>query len=108
MAKKVKKGINPWTLQTYEIKDKNLHPNVPGDCPDCEDEKGAWGQVKAVTGFMGSEAKLLSDKRLAICKECPHSRDLYSRGWINYCNKCGCMLKVKTRLKKSQCPIGKW
>ena len=106
MAKKTKTGVNPWTGKTYEIKDKNLQPNVP--CPDCEDEKSAWGTVKAVTGFMGSEAKLLSDKRLAICADCEHSRDLYSRGWINYCNLCGCMLKVKTRLKKSKCPDGRW
>ena len=107
MAKKTKKtGINPWTMKTYEIKDPNLHPNVP--CPDCEDEKSAWGTVKAVTGYMGSEAKKLSDERLAICAKCEHSRDLYSRGWINYCNICGCMLKIKTRGKKNKCPEGKW
>ena len=106
MAKKIKKGINPWTGKTYEIKDPKLHPNVP--CKDCEDEKGTWGKVKKVTPFMGSEAKLLADKRLAICGECPESRDLYARGWINYCKICGCMLKVKARLKKSQCPLGKW
>jgi len=106
MAKKTKTGRNPWTGQSYEIKDKNLHPNVP--CPDCEDEAGVWGTVKSVTGFMQSESKLLSDERLAICKECPESRDLFSRGWINYCNICGCMLKVKTRIKSSKCPKGKW
>ena len=90
MAKKTKTGVNPWTGQTYEIKERDLDPNVP--CPDCTDEKSAWGTVKSVTGFMTSEAKLLSNKRLEICKACPESRDLYSRGWINYCNKCGCML----------------
>jgi hypothetical protein len=111
MAKKnnqPKTGINPWTLKRYEIKDKNLHPNVADDCPECEDEKGGWDHVKSASKFMTSEAKLLSDKRLAICKECEHSRDMFSRGWINYCNKCGCMLKIKTRIKSNQCPIGKW
>jgi hypothetical protein len=109
MAKKnnqPKTGINPWTLKKYEIKDKNLHPNVP--CKDCEDEKGAWGTVKAVSSYMSSEAKVRSDERLAICKECPESRDVYGRGWINYCNICGCMLKIKTRIKTSKCPLGKW
>jgi len=106
MAKKIKTGRNPWTGKTYEIKDKNLNPNVP--CTDCEDEKGAWGKVKAVTNWASGEAKKLSDERLAICEACPESRDLYARGWINYCNICGCMLKVKTRLKKSKCPLGKW
>ena len=106
MAKKIKTGRNPWTGKTYEIKDKNLHPNVP--CTDCEEEKGAWGKVKAVTNWASSGAKKLSDERLAICKECPHSRDLYARGWINYCNICGCMLKIKTRIKSNKCPDGRW
>jgi len=106
MAKKTKTGVNPWTLKTYEIEDKNLHPNVP--CPECKDEKSAWNTVKAVGTYMTSEAKLLSDKRLAICKECPESRDLFNRGWINYCNICGCMLKIKTRIKSNKCPKGKW
>ena len=107
MAKKTKTGINPWTLKKYEIKDKNLHPNVT-DCPDCKDEKGAWEHVKSGSKFWTSDAKKLSDERLAICKECEHSRDMFARGWINYCNKCGCMLKIKTRIKSNQCPIGKW
>lgn len=98
MAKSKKTGINPWTGKKYDIK----------DCPDCEDDAGAWGTVKSIGTYMKSESKLLSDERLAICKECPHSRDLYNRGWINYCNICGCMLKVKTRLKSSKCPDGRW
>ena len=109
MAKKnnqPRTGINPWTMKKYEIKDKDLHPNVP--CEDCEDEKGAWGAVKAVSSYMSSEATVRSNERLAICKECPESRDVYGRGWINYCNICGCMLKIKTRIKKSKCPLGKW
>ena len=106
MAKKTKTGVNPWTGKTYEIKDPNLNPNVP--CPDCEKETGTWDHVKAGSKFWTSDAKKLSDERLAICADCEHSRDMFARGWINYCNKCGCMLKIKTRLKSNQCPIGKW
>jgi len=95
---KSKKGKNPWTGEEYDIK----------DCPDCEQEAGTWDTVKSIGNYMKSESKIMSDERLAICKECPHSRDLYNRGWINYCNICGCMLKVKTRLKSSKCPDGRW
>jgi len=98
MAKSNKTGTNPWTGEKYDIK----------DCPDCKEEAGAWETVKSVGNYMKSESKIMSDERLAICKECPHSRDLYERGWINYCNICGCMLKVKTRLKSSKCPDGRW
>ena len=97
MPKKPEKGINPWTLKTYEVK----------DCPDCEEDKAKWGTVESVMNISSNEAKQLSEKRLAICKECPHSRDLFSRGWINYCNICGCMLKAKTRLASSKCPDGR-
>jgi len=54
------------------------------------------------------KTKELKEKRLAVCKECEHVRDLKNRGWINYCNLCGCMLLVKARIRSSDCPIGKW
>jgi hypothetical protein len=94
MAKK----INPWTMKEYEEK----------DCPECDEDKAQWGIGESVLKAGTETAKELSDKRLAICKECPHSKDLFSRGWINYCNICGCMLKAKTRLASSKCPDGRW
>jgi hypothetical protein len=102
MDKKTKKVTNPWTGKTTLVK---IDPN---ECPDCSDDKGAWGTVKSVSNYMSSEAVALSNERLEICKVCPESQDLYGRGWINFCNLCGCMLKVKTRLKSSKCPAGKW
>lgn len=102
MAKKLKTGKNPWTGKKYIIREGEE------ECPDCKEESGAWNTVKSVGGYLKSESKILSDKRLAICEKCPHSKDLYNRGWINYCNICGCMLKIKTRLKSSKCPDGRW
>lgn len=40
--------------------------------------------------------------RINICQQCPflmkHTR----------CEKCGCFMKVKTRIGASKCPEGKW
>lgn len=94
-----KKGINPWTGKTYTVK----------HCPTCKEEAADWTAVgKSVVNINSDEAKKLSEERLAICKKCPHSKDLFSRGWINYCDICGCMLKTKTRLASSKCPDGRW
>jgi hypothetical protein len=43
------------------------------------------------------------DARLAICQQCPH---FYQK--LQKCNKCGCFMKLKTRLHNASCPIGKW
>ena len=93
-----KMKLNPWKMELYEEK----------DCPECESEKGKWGIVDSIRDINKADTVELQKSRLAICKDCEHSKDLYSRGWINYCDICGCMLRMKTRLKKSKCPIGKW
>lgn len=41
------------------------------------------------------------DERLEICSKCDH----YG-GWV--CNKCGCILAIKTRIPIAECPINKW
>ena len=41
-------------------------------------------------------------KRWDICKGCP---ELTSS---NMCKKCGCFMKVKTRIATAKCPIGQW
>lgn len=45
----------------------------------------------------------ISDQRYAVCVDCPHLTKLTSQ-----CSKCGCFMKVKTKLKGAVCPIGKW
>lgn len=43
------------------------------------------------------------EARLAICRECP-----YFRASTEQCKKCGCFMKLKTKLERAHCPIGKW
>ena len=51
-------------------------------------------------GFKICEGDELN-KRLELCASCEYL--------INKrCLKCGCFIEVKTRLKTSKCPIGKW
>ena len=42
------------------------------------------------------------DKRWEICKSCEFLTD------TNRCLKCGCFMKVKTRVATVACPIRKW
>ena len=44
-----------------------------------------------------------ADKRKAICDQCPFLNKNQDR-----CTKCGCYMAVKTYLRASNCPIGKW
>ena len=45
----------------------------------------------------------LIDARLEICKVCE-----FYRVKTNQCRKCGCFMKLKTKLEHAKCPIGKW
>jgi rRNA maturation endonuclease Nob1 len=42
-------------------------------------------------------------KRFAICSGCDR---LFKP--TATCKECGCFMKVKTKLEKASCPIGKW
>ena len=42
-------------------------------------------------------------KRLEIC----HSCDFFYKP-VGICKKCGCVMKLKTKLQEATCPIGKW
>ena len=45
----------------------------------------------------------IAQERLDICKSCEY---LFKK--TNTCKKCGCFMEAKTKLKKAECPIGKW
>jgi hypothetical protein len=45
----------------------------------------------------------LAEYRLKICSECPAFRKASQT-----CRKCGCFMKLKTKLEKAVCPVGKW
>lgn len=42
-------------------------------------------------------------KRFEICKGCE-----FLTKTTNQCQKCGCLMHLKTKLKAATCPIGKW
>lgn len=44
-----------------------------------------------------------ASRRMLICSECP---DLIQA--TKQCKQCGCFMKMKVRLEKATCPIGKW
>jgi len=45
----------------------------------------------------------LAQYRLEICKQCKFFRE-----HTQTCRKCGCFMKLKIKLEKAKCPIGKW
>lgn len=45
----------------------------------------------------------IAEYRLNICKSCEFYRER-----TNQCKKCGCFMKLKTKLENARCPLGKW
>jgi hypothetical protein len=76
-------SLSPW--QQYK---KNLGETRPWDLLN-----------PAVENCTDTEQKT----RMDICNGCPELIDLTKQ-----CKKCGCIMPLKTRLKKAVCPIGKW
>jgi hypothetical protein len=46
---------------------------------------------------------LVAKDRLSICQSCPELIKLTSQ-----CKKCGCFMKLKTKLLHATCPLDKW
>jgi hypothetical protein len=47
--------------------------------------------------------EVISDGRLAICRECPAYQPLLRR-----CSDCGCLMPAKVLLANAACPQGRW
>ena len=45
----------------------------------------------------------IKESRMKICLSCPELLQTTKQ-----CKKCGCFMQIKTQLKLSKCPIGKW
>jgi len=45
----------------------------------------------------------ITDLRLEICRPC---ENLFKPTFS--CKKCGCFMKIKTKLEEATCPEGKW
>jgi hypothetical protein len=76
-------------------------------------EKNGWDKYKENLGetrpwdLLNPNAELapdvLQEQRYSICKSCPEFINLTTQ-----CKKCGCIMKLKTKLSLAQCPINKW
>lgn len=49
------------------------------------------------------EIEQLHEQRISICKTCDKYNAMAKR-----CMVCGCLMEVKTRSEKAQCPLRKW
>jgi hypothetical protein len=43
------------------------------------------------------------DRRMSICEGCEFFKKLSKQ-----CSKCGCFMKLKTKIDRAHCPIHKW
>jgi hypothetical protein len=59
-----------------------------------------WDLLNPNTDFAPNE---LQEQRYSVCRSCPEFIDLTTQ-----CKKCGCIMKLKTKLSAAQCPINKW
>ena len=63
-------------------------------------ETRPWDLLNPNTEFAEeSEA----ERRYDICKSCPELIDLTKQ-----CKQCGCVMPLKTKLAKAECPLKKW
>lgn len=74
--------------------------------------KSRWQQYKEKNGttpldMFNPNIEMATDEvknnRMEICSLCPELIKLTTQ-----CKKCGCIMKLKTKLEQSKCPIGKW
>lgn len=59
-----------------------------------------WDLLNPKTEYVDEDTQ---KNRYAICKQCPELIKSTSQ-----CKKCGCIMRLKTKLEKATCPIGKW
>jgi len=60
------------------------------------DSVGTW----MAAGMPKTEADEIT-RRLSVCNTCEHFNG-------TRCLKCGCFIALKTRMRTSKCPVGKW
>lgn len=63
-------------------------------------ESKPWDLLNPNTVYLSDEE---SSNRFNICKSCPELIKFTSQ-----CKKCGCFMKLKTKMEHASCPIGKW
>jgi hypothetical protein len=76
-------------------------------------EKSAWEKYKENLGdtrpwdLLNPNTEFaidaLQEQRYSVCRSCPEFIELTTQ-----CKKCGCIMKLKTKLSAAKCPINKW
>lgn len=68
----------------------------------------SWIALFMAYGYSAQDSKPAQkwhEERLSICRKCPH---LSGDGLLKKCTLCGCFMELKSRMKSSSCPVGKW
>jgi ribosomal protein L37AE/L43A len=55
-----------------------------------------------LTAFM---LKVQAEARRKVCDSCDQKRTSFG---VDLCNKCGCVITFKVKLRESVCPLHKW
>ena len=63
-------------------------------------ETRPWDLLNPNTEYVD---ELESTRRYDICKACPELIDLTKQ-----CKQCGCVMPLKTKLLRAECPLKKW
>jgi hypothetical protein len=63
-------------------------------------ETKPWDLLNPSTEFASESVQ---EERYAICQACPEFI-----GLTKQCRKCGCLMKLKTKILASECPLQKW
>jgi hypothetical protein len=75
-------------LSPYQQWKKNLGSTRP------------WDMLNPNTEYVEKQE---AEKRMDICKACPFLIKATTQ-----CQKCGCIMHLKTKLKNATCPVGNW
>jgi len=59
-----------------------------------------WDVLNPSANYVAED---ISSARYAICEVCPSLLKTTKQ-----CKECGCFMKLKVKLEKAVCPLGKW
>lgn len=76
-------------LQTWEVREFTE-----------EEKKNKPSLMQGLNVFASDQQRL---ERLSICESCDRYKSL-----TRQCKECGCFMILKTQIKASSCPLGKW
>ena len=98
----LKQKIQETKLRNLQQSNKNVYPSTFQMAKNLSSD--IIKNIKSVSqGNSLSVSDAVINNRKNICNSC----EFFEKG-SDRCTKCGCNVAVKTYLKASSCPIGKW